>query len=170
MSNPKGRHVFTLGIPGGLPWLERAHEDKLRSRGRLRELVLRTLQRGETPDDKDVEAAMNESLYLPRELADYVALAYGPGARARKPGRKRPPRTAMQDLAIVMTYYREEEHARDAYQGAANGPRNVKTIAFRETAKRFSIGVGTVRNIVRASPWKPDNRLVAPSRFRAMIS
>jgi hypothetical protein len=110
------------------------------------------LQCGEHPEVEDLEAAIAESLVIPRDLADYCALTYG-GARGRKTGRKTPARTARQDLAIVAFYFDRLDEARAALQSDSNRPRDVKTIAKLATAQRFGISKRTLEKILGECPW-----------------
>ena len=97
---PATRKMFADFHPKDRAWLIRARDEKLRQQGRIQDLVVGMLGRGEEPTFDDLAAAVGETpdAPIPRVLVDYVAKVLR-GERRRRPGPKKPTRTTWSDLA-----------------------------------------------------------------------
>ena len=98
--------------PKDRAWLTRATDEKLRQQGRIQDLVVGMLKRGEEPTLDDLAAAIQKTAdaSVPMVLADCVAKALR--GQPRRPGPKEPKRTTWGDLAIRTYYQYEPEQAR----------------------------------------------------------
>jgi len=145
--------------PNARAWLIRATDERLRQEGRILELVLRMLARGDHSTREDLTAAaLQADEPVPTALKDYVFEVF---KRPQRPGPKRPRRTTLEDLAITAYYQYELDHARLAHEADSRQPSNVKDVAARATARAFTndkraISERTVERIVAsvdARPW-----------------
>lgn len=144
--------------PRTIDWLGRALDEKLRLAGRMRELCIRMIARGDHPTDDDLAAAFEESPGepVPRELHDYC-LALEAGQVRRKSGPKAA-RTTAADILIKTAYLIAVKDLRAHYARRRQKQAPVKRRAAEEVAERFGLSVRTVERIVAPRPWTKDDK------------
>lgn len=140
--------------PRMVEWMSRAQDERLRDQGRLAELCLRMIDRGDAPSREDLAAALEAPEPPPPELLAYVAGTLR--GKWRKSGPKNPPRTTFEDLSVQACYWfvvrkLERHFARNRQKGAP-----VKRRAAEEVAAAFGLSVRTVQRIVAPRPLTKD--------------
>jgi hypothetical protein len=141
--------------PKAVSRLQQGADEALRRDGRLRELVLRMLARGDEPARDDLAAAVEEApgAPVPKEVAAYAARVI----RARlplKPGRKAPPRATWEEIVIKAHFQRALQQATKAHE-EDDSPRTgaVKARALKATATAFKISTRTIERIIAPRRW-----------------
>jgi hypothetical protein len=155
---PAKRTMLTNLHPNARAWLIRMTDEKLRREGRILELVLRMLERGEHPTHADLHnAAVQADEPVPTALKDHVFEVF---KRPQRPGPKHPRRNTLEDLAIKAYYQYELDYARRTHEADSRQPANVKDVAATITARAFKTSKRTVERIVASfasRPWRRDD-------------
>lgn len=144
--------------PKDRAWLIRAAAERLRRQGRIRDLVVGMLTRGEEPTLDDLASAIQEipDAPIPRVLVDYVAKVLR--GQPRRPGPKKPKRTTSGDLAIRAYYQSELERAQCAREVEDRHARGAANVAKRATATAFGISKRTVERVLALRPSSSRKR------------
>jgi hypothetical protein len=144
--------------PNAKAWLTRATDEKLREQGRILELVLRMLERGQPPTRADFHAAtVQAGDAIPAALKDHALKVF---RQRQRPGPKQPRRTTWQDLEIQAHFQYELHYARQLHDANSRQPRSVKDVAARATARAFTLSKRTVERILASfakRPWLRDD-------------
>lgn len=137
--------------------IEQVSEHLNRRAGNYLALVVQQIGRGEEPSREDIARALRQrppKHEAEAALVDYVISRYVLMTTPLKAGRKASQRRSLRDEGKIIVYYLTRlELARGTRESNSRAPRNITTIALRETAQAFGVSTKTVRRIVAGASF-----------------